>query len=378
MSLRVALVSLKLGRLAGVDGSIAGLARAARKHALPLDVITISAEGADVDPNVQARRFEVPAPGRLARLVRFHAIASAFREGEYDVAFIRYPCAIDLDPLALLRRAPARAVATVHHSKEVEEISSGGSLGMRARALLERIQGPRLLRRLAGIVGVTEEIRAYEVARAQRAVTSAAISNGVDVDAIPHSRFRAFDGHTLRVAFVASSLAPWHGWERLRQGLTRHRGAMRVVVDAIGAIGGAAGSTEHLGQAEIRYHGMLDRPGLTRVLDEANVAVSSLGMHRIGLAEGCVLKTREYTARGLPFVYGYRDSDLHGDEPFALRLPATDDPVSIEELLAFASNVAARPELADEARAHARAKMDWSIKAKAFLHFAEELARVQN
>ncbi|HEX3598099.1 MAG TPA: hypothetical protein VHU80_23475, partial [Polyangiaceae bacterium] len=166
--MRCALVALELGvGLAGVDKAMAGQARAAKELGAPLDVIVVgqNGTGSGAADGVRYVRFDTRwlRLGRLSRLVKARLLASVPALLDYDAVFLRYPTAIDLDPLRFLRRARGR-VATVHHAKEPSELlavarTSGGF----ARVAIERLQGYRVLRRVHGIVGVTDEIRDYEV-----------------------------------------------------------------------------------------------------------------------------------------------------------------------------------------------------------------------
>ena len=159
MTMRFAHVSLALGSLAGVDGAIRGIAAAARRAELPLDVIILAPEGREegevrIVPYRRWRRFE-----HKQRLFRYRAIASAPLE-DYDVVFLRYPSSLDLDPDALFRRRPGRRIATIHHTKEIAELASGRRTpGIAARMLLEWVGGRRVLSRVDGFVGVTDAMR---------------------------------------------------------------------------------------------------------------------------------------------------------------------------------------------------------------------------
>ena len=370
------MVHLSLGHhLAGVDSGHRGMAAAARRAGLPVDVIgVVDGEGGnDGDVIRVPYRAWTRAP-RLQKLFRYRALESA-RLDRYDVVFLRYPGSIDLDPGALFRHPLAERVATVHHTHEFRELASGKRTpGIAARVFLEWAAGRRILSRIDGIVGVTDEIRAFEVSRSGREPPSAAVSNGIDVGAIALTRFKPFDGRTLRLVLVASGIAPWHGWDRMVGALQRPRRDVRVVVDAVGSFNREVGAVDQLEGGEIRYHGTLQREALGAVLGEANLAVSSLALHRLGLRQGCVLKTREYTARGLPFVYAYDDPDLNADDPFCLRLPSDDTPVDMDRIIDFARAVAtAGSALSDQARATALERMDWAIKLQSFVEFGTRI-----
>jgi hypothetical protein len=104
------------------------------------------------------------------------------------------------------------------------------------------------------------------------------------------------------------------------------------------------------------------------------VAFSSLAMFRTGLREACVLKTREYVARGVPFVFGYDDVDLVEPESFCLNVGNSDAPFPLERVIEFAKAASAEAGLSNRMREFARARLDWKVKMKAFHDFASEVA----
>ena len=61
----------------------------------------------------------------------------------------------------------------------------------------------------------------------------------------------------------------------------------------------------------MHLHGYLSAGEYRRIIAGADAAISSLGLHRIGLEEASPLKSRECLALGLPLVLAYVDTDLH-------------------------------------------------------------------
>ena len=66
--------------------------------------------------------------------------------------------------------------------------------------------------------------------------------------------------------------------------------------------------------ANLVFHGTLHGQALTGAYRRSDVAISTLALHRLGMAEACPLKTREYLMHGLPVIVGYREAEtgLHG------------------------------------------------------------------
>ncbi len=375
--MRIAHVQLDLGvHFKSIDKALVGQVRAGQAEGIHFDVVVVNETRSGYDKGVRyvKHRAVPPRLRRLSRLVRGRLLASVPELDEYDVVFLRYPVSLDLDPLAYVRSIRGR-LATVHHAKEALEILTGpGKLGNYARSAVERVQGRRVLRRLDGIVGVTHELRDYQVARAGGRVPGATVSNGIDVSSIDPTGFTPYDGKVLRLVFVASTYAPWHGTDRLMNSLRAYRGTQPIELDLIGAGSGKeAGATESFGPVTVRHHGMLDGADFGRVISSANVAISTLAFHRTGLREGAVLKTRDYVARGMPIVNGYVDVDCPPGLPWVLQLPNDDSLIDVDDLVAFAERTTALPDLAREIRAHAERTLDWRVKVRRFAEFGQQM-----
>jgi glycosyltransferase involved in cell wall biosynthesis len=164
-------------------------------------------------------------------------------------------------------------------------------------------------------------------------------SNGVDVDALPVRRVPKFDPRAPRLLGVAS-LAKWHGYDRVLRGL-RHaldRNPDVVPHVSFAGHGPAATELERLCRSleldeHVSFHGMTTGEALDELFDQSDIAIASLGTHRIGLQSASSLKTREYCARGIPFISAGRDDSFDDDFPFALRVPVSDDPIDLGQVL---------------------------------------------
>jgi hypothetical protein len=113
----------------------------------------------------------------------------------------------------------------------------------------------------------------------------------------------------------------------------------------------------------IKFHGELHGKELDTLFDQMDLGISSLGIHRVGLQEASVLKSREYFARGLPFVYAYSDSDLNEEESYALRVHVREtNHLNFEELVIFYEGTKQIPALGNVMRKEAIQKIDWAAK----------------
>lgn len=183
--------------------------------------------------------------------------------------------------------------------------------------------------------------------------------NGVDPAALPLARPGAVEG-PLRLVAVAN-LGLRHAYDRVIAGLAAYDGARDVVFDIIGSgvsepdLRAAAAGLE----GRVRFLGPKMGADLDAALDGAHLGVAALGMHRIAAATSDI-KSREYCARGLPFVTSNADADFPDGSPFALQIPADDSPVDIAALVAF--HAALPEDTPARMRAYAETRLSWRAK----------------
>lgn len=319
-------------------------------------------------------------------LRRYPVILKSVDLARYDAVILRYPYG---DPSAPFFRTPC-AVMTEHHTEEIPEYLS--HLGMKGnpalmamklvRLVLEKKFGPRILGRVNGIIGVTDEIRRYELGRTGVSVPSCVVPNGITVEDVSVTGFRPFDGKRLDIIMLVSSMQPWQGVDRITGAVSRYRGPVEVTLHIVGDMKARDLARISPDLSRIRLHGYQDGKGLDTVMAGMNLAVSSLAMFRNDLQEGCTLKTREYTARGIPFILGYTDPDLEGvEKEFCLKVSNDDSPIEMESIIDFASRISARDRggsLSGEMRSYALNHMDWSVKAKKYLEFTNQVRKQYN
>lgn len=167
------------------------------------------------------------------------------------------------------------------------------------------------------IVQYAPESRRFSLGLAKKTILMA---NGVNCSSIePIRREVHFDGIHIELVCVAN-FEFWHGYDRLVRGLAAYlsnhsesadlRLKLRLIGDG-GEIGSLRALVRELKLDEyVIFSGELAGEQLTEAYANANVGVSSLGLHRKGLTMASDLKTREYVSRGLPVVYCADDPDI--------------------------------------------------------------------
>lgn len=167
------------------------------------------------------------------------------------------------------------------------------------------------------------------------------IFNGIDLDRVKLREPRP-DDQTLHLLFVAMFM-DWHAADRMIRGIAdynKNEQSKRVVLHLVGE-GEALPSLKGLAKSlevedNVVFHGYCNSDEMDELYNICEFGIASLGLHRIGLETASTLKTREYLAKGLPFVYSGK-IDVFRQDPvdFCLQVPADDSPVAIDGIVSF-------------------------------------------
>ncbi len=386
MTKRFAYIYLIAGPAPGVEQKINDQATSLDRSGITdLEIIVINP--AREGKRGPLRHVRVPRDSLRKRLDyalrRFSLIEGAIDCDVYDLLLLRYPMADGAAP----GFASRHKVISEHHTNEVEQrrallrsqLPPLQRLHKSASLRQEKRCGPRYLEQCFGIVAVSDEIRLYELKRSGRDLPSLTVSNGILVDRVRHTRFQPFNGSTLHVALMGGRESPWHGTGRLLRSLSAYRGKTGIKLHLVGDLGSPVGALRLPRNVEVEFHGTLLGPDLDALLSQMNLAVSSLALYECGLEEISALKTREYTARGIPFVIGHTDPDLRfapEKTKFFLSVPNDDSMIELDELIEFSERMTDRePEdaISDFMRGHARRHMDWGAKLQRLTEFMRGL-----
>ena len=123
------------------------------------------------------------------------------------------------------------------------------------------------------------------------------------------------------------------------------------------------------------FHGTKTGEELDKIFDESDVAIGSLGFHRIGIKSASSLKAIEYCARGIPFVIGYDGQDFPKSFPYILKIPSDESPVDINEIVEWYEKLThSHPNYSSEMRKYAEEHLSWDAKMKPVIEKIKEIA----
>lgn len=188
------------------------------------------------------------------------------------------------------------------------------------------------------------------------------IKNRVDMPSWPAKEF---------IMVGVASLAEWHAFDRVIRGMADYRNDVKknVVNPRLIIVGdGVVRSkwedlTSQLNLNDcVFFAGYQTGVGLECLINQAHIAISSLGLYRIGLEEASVLKAREYTARGIPFISAGYDADFEPQPFFVHRIENNNSAIDIKKVIEWYSEISNIYNLGLEIREYAKMNLDLTVK----------------
>ncbi len=205
--------------------------------------------------------------------------------------------------------------------------------------------------------------------------------NGINLTSIPVRKTNDNQRNVIHIVAVAM-FAPWHGYDRLIKGLQLYYArsfSITVMVDFVGegpALSEYKDLVRQTGTADyVTFHGKKSGKELDQIFNSADIAVASLGIHRIDLKQVSTLKAREYCARGIPFIKAYDDVDFTEDFAYALTIEASDQPININDILLFYRNLVVKygkKEIISSMREYAERRLSWSFQVRPIVDYIRE------
>lgn len=215
-------------------------------------------------------------------------------------------------------------------------------------------------------------------------IPSLSISNGIDMDSLPIATVPENTEQLFRMICV-STMFPWHGYDRIIEGIHDYYEKGNAGKVEFHLIGDGKEKTRYLSlveryglQENVFFHGKISNSDeLNRLFDGMDLAIGSVGMHRLNLRDVSPIKSAEYCARGIPFVVNYSDISFDKEVSFIDVVSMDETPVDIAELIAFAKknrNV----ETTKVMREYAEARLTWDAQMSKVLQFADLIGEKKN
>ncbi len=261
----------------------------------------------------------------ISRSKAMRRLIAAVKAWQPDVIYLRW--GMYVHPLKLLYDiAP---VAVEINTNDVEEHKLLGFV----KSTYNRLTRSITLGLSSGIIYSTRELAAFKHFSSFNK-PGVIISNSIALDTIPV--MPTPKNKQPHLAFIGTPGFAWHGVDKL---VELAEGFPNLVIDLIGY--------DHLDNFpntpdNLILHGYLSGPAYEKIIGQADCAIGTLALHRKGMHEASPLKVRDCTARGIPCVLPYLDTDLDDlDSDLILRIPNTEDNIRMyaQEIFDFVRKV---------------------------------------
>jgi glycosyltransferase involved in cell wall biosynthesis len=201
------------------------------------------------------------------------------------------------------------------------------------------------------------------------------VGNGIDTKNIPLRNLNRNAADKKIVIIGVAALADWHGYDRLIRGIAkfvaRDTTGLNICFFVVGD-GPVRTNLEQLSvrlgvERHVRFFGFLTGKQLDQLYDRSDIAVASLGLFRVGLSEASSLKSREYVARGLPFVNSGRDIDFEPTPPFVFQVENNESDIDVDALIRWYETLNCDLNFRNGLRRFAEEKLSFHSKISALI-----------
>ncbi len=301
---------------------------------------------------------------------------------ENTIIYFRFPLA-DFIFLRFLRKNKAFRFVTEHQSIE-NMLRIGIFRRILVSDIFDFIYGRRVRSLITGFVGVSghflENELSYLKINLRNNKYCLVNGNGINTLKIQLRSYPKFDGKILKLLFVGSAFKA-HGLHRLFLSLIDYYKTdfkVEIIVHIVGVNSESINLKKYLKESKIQenvvFHGFLAPNEINGLADECHLALDGLSLHLVGQKITSTLKSREYFARGIPFITSSpADNDFDSENPYILKVTRDETPFEIQKLIDFAIKLNGDPEHPQKMRQYAIEHLDWSVKMNKLIAFFDEI-----
>lgn len=201
-------------------------------------------------------------------------------------------------------------------------------------------------------------------------INSVPINNGISLDNIPIKSNKVKGIKNINLIIV-SDLILTHGVERVIIGLKNYylnyflKTGYKITFNIVGQgqkeIFNSlySMSKEYKVSKYVNFMGILIGDKLNDAFEKSDIAIAPLGLYKVGLSCGSPLKTKEYCARGIPFIIAYNDLSFVNAK-YILRIQNNSKPLNMLRVIKFYETLQGYPNLSCEMRKYAEDNLTWS------------------
>lgn len=166
------------------------------------------------------------------------------------------------------------------------------------------------------------------------------IENGIDINAITKSKVKN-KGEKI-IMMIVANIEYWHGIDRVIEGIhlydNKDKIEFRIVGDGLEKSSLEQLVSDYNLESTVKFLGIKTGNELDLLFDECDIAIGSIGMSRKKI-QGSTLKTREYMARGVPFVVSTLESIGDDITKYLYVVEDDDSVIDIKSVMEFVNKI---------------------------------------
>ncbi len=203
-------------------------------------------------------------------------------------------------------------------------------------------------------------------------------NNGINTEEIEERNYSGRKDKSLRFIGVAN-LNVWHGYDRVIRGIAEYykdKNDIDFLFNIVGEgieLHNLEDLVEELGlQERVIFHGFKSGVDLDEVYNNSDIAISSIGLYRLGKAPRLVLKAREACLKAIPFVAVKGDPVFDNDFDYVYFVKDEGTPLQVEKIYNWFTNLDSE-EYIEEMNKFAKENLDWRETFKAPISVMKEV-----
>jgi glycosyltransferase involved in cell wall biosynthesis len=298
------------------------------------------------------------------RIFLYNSVKNWIKNNDVDICYIRYAFC---DPwffylLKQLKKNKTKVIIEIPTYPYIEEMKLWPGLSKYIFIMVDKILTGRISRYVDYIAACTIENRIFNV-------NVIPFKNCINID-MYKVKEKSTDTENINLLCV-TSMQNWQGYDRLIYGLSDYYKKSADKNIYIHMVGDGVMKKEwedlsnrlELGKY-IFFYGAKTGKELDLLFDKCDIAIGGLGIHRKKVKKISSLKTKEYCARGIPFIYAFREEGLEPELDFLELIPSDDKPININTIIKLYKKTKADTGITDAMRNYAIENFTWETQYK--------------
>lgn len=301
----------------------------------------------------------------LGRLVKYNALYSIIKKNNYDFLYVRHIPGFN-SVLFFLITLLVKNKNKIKINIEIPTYPfSGEDKSSRLNSFINHVVEKNYKRTINSITYMGTSCKKIW------GINAIEFDNGVCIENYKLLEKKQLDD-CLHIIGVGS-LDYWHGYDRIINGIAESE--VKVIFHVVGdgkEFNALKALANKLGvDKNVIFYGKLHSDRLDAVFNAAHLAIDSLGRHRSGNNYNSSIKSKEYTARGIPFIQSHLDKAFLNAN-FVLKIPADETNIKFDEIIHWYNNMNVTPV---DIRSFAIKHFQWQSQFENFFSLQIECSR---